>query len=109
MSTAWQGGEVRATHRKPMNGPRSWRTRADPFENVWPLVQRWLDDEPDINAKSIFQRLQEVLPEPFQPGQLRTLQRRIKQWRTEIARQLVLGCNASLQKTRSEEKEEVTL
>jgi hypothetical protein len=109
MSTAWRGGEVRATHRKPMSGPRSWRTRADPFENVWPLVQRWLDGEPDINAKSIFQRLQEVLPEPFQPGQLRTLQRRIKQWRTEIARRLVLGCNQSHQKTTSEEKEEVTL
>jgi len=27
----------------------------------------------------------------FAPGQLRTLQRRVKQWRTEIARQLVLG------------------
>jgi hypothetical protein len=108
MATAWQGGEVRATHRKPITGPRSWRTRADPFENVWPLVQQWLDAEPDINAKSIFQRLQEALPEPFQPGQLRTLQRRIKQWRTDIARRLVLGCNASLQKTTLEEKEEVT-
>ncbi len=109
MSTAWKGGEVRATHRKPMNGLRPWRTRADPFESVWPLVKRWLDEEPDINAKSIFQRLQEVLPEPFKLGQLRTLQRRLKQWRTEIARQLVIGCNASLQKTTSQEKEEVTL
>jgi hypothetical protein len=27
----------------------------------------------------------------FAPGQLRTLQRRVKQWRSEIARQLVLG------------------
>ena len=98
MSTAWRGGEVRATHRKPMTSPRSWRTRADPFEHVWSLVQTWLNDEPEINAKSIFQRLQKAMPEPFQPGQLRTLQRRIKQWRTEIARQLVLGCNASLQK-----------
>jgi hypothetical protein len=109
MSTAWQDGEVRATHRKPMASPRSWRTRPDPFEHVWSVVQTWLDDEPEISAKTIFQRLKEVVPEPFQPGQLRTLQRRIKQWRTEIARQLVLGCNASLQKTTSEEKEEVTL
>jgi hypothetical protein len=44
-----------------------------------------------MNAKSIFQRLQEAWPEPFQPGQLRTLQRRIKRWRTDIARRLVLG------------------
>jgi hypothetical protein len=108
MSTAWRDGEVRATHRKPMTGPRSWRTRVDPFENVWPLVQRWLDDQPDINAKSTFQRLQETMPEPFQSGQLRTLQRRIKEWRTDIARQLVLGCNGSVQKTAQEEKEKVT-
>ena len=93
MSTAWQGGEVRDTHRNPISAPRSWRTRADPFENVWPLVQQWLDAEPDMNAKSIFQRLQEAWPEPFQPGQLRTLQRRIKRWRTDIARRLVLGCD----------------
>jgi hypothetical protein len=28
---------------------------------------------------------------PFEPGQLRTLQRRVKEWRTAIARRLVLG------------------
>jgi hypothetical protein len=109
MSTAWRDGEVRATHRKPIAGPRSWRTRADPFETAWPLVQEWLDEQPDINAKSIFQRLQETTTEPFQAGQLRTLQRRIKEWRTSIARQLVLGCNGSVQETGEREKEEVTL
>jgi len=31
------------------------------------------------------------MPGVFPPGQLRTLQRRVKQWRTEIARRLVLG------------------
>jgi hypothetical protein len=36
--TAWRDGEVRPTHRKPYTGPRAWRTRADPFEAVWPLV-----------------------------------------------------------------------
>lgn len=97
MSTAWRDGEVRANYRKPITGPRSWRTRADPFETAWPLVQAWLNEQPDINAKSIFQRLQETMTEPFQAGQLRTLQRRIKEWRTNIARQLVLGCNGSVQ------------
>jgi hypothetical protein len=108
MSTAWHDGEVRATHRKPITGPRSWRTRADPFETAWPFVQEWLNEQPDINAKSIFQRLQETMTEPFQAGQLRTLQRRIKEWRTNIARQLVLGCNGSVQETAQLEKEEVT-
>jgi hypothetical protein len=42
-------------------------------------------------AKRSFHRLQAELSEPFQPGQRRTFQRRVKQWRGEIARQLVLG------------------
>jgi len=93
LSTAWRDGEVRPTHRKPSTGPRPWRTRVDPFEKVWPLVERWLNVQPDANAKIIFQRLQATMPEPFQPGQLRTLQRRVKEWRTAIARRLVLGCD----------------
>lgn len=91
LSTAWREGEVRPTHRKQSSGPRAWRTRLDPFEKVWPLVEQWLNEQPDTTAKDLFHRLQAQLSEPFQPGQLRTLQRRVKQWRSEIARKLVLG------------------
>jgi len=91
LSTAWRDGEVRETHRKQATGPRSWRTRVDPFEEVWPFVEQWLNEQPDATAKTLFQRLQLHAPTPFAPGQLRTLQRRVKEWRTEIARQLVLG------------------
>jgi hypothetical protein len=94
LSTAWRDGEVRATHRKQATGPRSWRTRVDPFQDVWPLVEQWLNEQPDANAKAVFQRLQSQTPISFTPGQLRTLQRRVKEWRTAIARQLVLGVNA---------------
>jgi len=48
------------------------------------------------------------MTEPFQPGQLRTLQRRVKEWRTNIARQLVLGCTGSVQEPAQLEKEGVT-
>jgi len=51
----------------------------------------WLNEQPDANAKDLFLRLQESIPGAFPPGQLRTLQRRVKHWRSEIARQLVLG------------------
>jgi hypothetical protein len=91
LSTAWRDGEVRATHRKRSNGPRTWRTRLDPFEKVWPLIEQWLNEKPDSSAKDLFRRLQEDSGEQFQPAQLRTLQRRVKQWRSEIVRQLVLG------------------
>jgi hypothetical protein len=91
LSTVWRDGEVRPTHRKRTTGPRSYRTRVDPFESVWPRIQRWLNEQPDATAKTLFQRLQDETPMPFAPGQLRTLQRRVKEWRTAIARRLVLG------------------
>ena len=91
LSTVWRDGEVRATHRKRTSGPRTYRTRVDPFATVWPQVQQWLNEQPDANAKELFLRLQGSMAGAFAPGQLRTLQRRVKQWRSEIARQLVLG------------------
>ena len=91
LSTAWRDGEVRPTHRKQSTGPRSWRTRVDPFEDVWPIIEQWLNEQPDVTAKALFQRLQAQTPTPFAPGQMRTLQRRVKEWRTAIARRLVLG------------------
>ena len=96
LSKVWRDGEVRPTHRKKTSGPRTYRTRVDPFEAVWPVVQMWLDEQPDVNAKDLFLRLQESMPGAFPPGQLRTLQRRVKQWRSEMARQLVLGPESDL-------------
>jgi hypothetical protein len=55
------------------------------------MAERWLNDQPDANAKELFRRLQTELSVSFDPGQLRTLQRRVKEWRTAIARRLVLS------------------
>ena len=91
LRTLWRNGEVRPTHRKRFEGPRHWRTRPDPFETVWPLVQEWLADEPNETAKELFERLQMRMPGMFPDAQLRTLQRRVQEWRTEVARGLVMG------------------
>ncbi|MEP6496295.1 MAG: transposase, partial [bacterium] len=69
LSTAWRDGEIRPTHRKQSTGPRAWRTRVDPFESVWPVVERWLDERPEANAKELFHRLQTELSVSFDPGQ----------------------------------------
>lgn len=91
LSSAWQHGEVRPTHRKQRHEPRTWRTRADPFEEVWPMIEQWLLEQPDASAKELFLKLQDSVQKPFHPGQLRTLQRRVKAWRSEVARQLVFN------------------
>jgi hypothetical protein len=85
----WRDGEVRATHRQPPPTPRTWRTRQDPFESVWATIQGWLKEAPDATAKSLLARLGAQCPGEFSPGQLRTLQRRVRDWRRAIARDLI--------------------
>ena len=91
LATAWREGEVRPTHQPKPKIKRWWRTRKDPFENVWPRVLVWLESEPDRTAKELFERLRTEDPSTVQPNQLRTLQRRVKEWRMAAARRLVFS------------------
>lgn len=61
--------------------PHTWRTRQDPFEEVWDGIKFMLEINPGLEAKTIFEDLQRRHPGQFADGQLRTLQRRIKVWR----------------------------
>ena len=88
----WRLGEVRPTHARRATKPRYWRTRKDPFEGVWPDVLSWLQKGPDATAKSLFERLQAEHPGEFEVGQLRTLQRRVQEWRAIMARKLIFTC-----------------
>jgi hypothetical protein len=58
-----------------------WRTREDPFEEVWGELQELLEINPGLEAKSLFEYIQRLYPGRFEDGQLRTLQRRVKVWR----------------------------
>lgn len=60
--------------------PHIWRTRPDPFEEVWPEALSFLWN-PGIEAKTIFIHLQRKYPGKFQDGQLRTFQRKVKVWK----------------------------
>jgi hypothetical protein len=62
-------------------GERGWRTRPDPFDEDWPSIEAMLRDAPALDAKTVFEDLVARRPGVFQPGQLRTLQRRVKRWR----------------------------
>ena len=92
----WLQGEARPTHKKPPRPPRTWRTRADPFEAAWPKALQWLEDEPDATAKVLFGRLQAEHPGDFPDQQLRTFQRRVRGWRKGRATELVRSVAASL-------------
>lgn len=60
---------------------RDWRTRKDPFEEAWPEIQIWLEANPERTAKSLLLELQRRYPDKYTINQLRTLQRRVKDWR----------------------------
>jgi hypothetical protein len=64
-----------------MKAPRNWRTREDSFEEVWPVIKSKLVDAPELEAKTLFEWLQTERPSQFDEGQLRTLQRRVRDWR----------------------------
>ena len=68
---------------KKASVPHTWRTREDPFEEVWGQVRVRLEIDPAQTAKQLFERLQEQRPGEFTSGQLRTLQRRVREWRRE--------------------------
>jgi hypothetical protein len=61
--------------------PHTWRTREDPFLDVWPELVELLRLNPGLQAKTLFDDLQRRYPGRFPDVQLRCLQRRIKQWR----------------------------
>ncbi len=97
LSTIWKEGEARPTHRPKPKVKRYWRTRVDPFAEVWPKVLVWLESEPDQTAKELFARLRMQHPDAFGDGQLRTLQRRVKEWRMAAARRLVFSGETRLE------------
>src|SRR5262249_56546757 len=68
LATAWQNVD------RPPQGQRKaatkhwWRSRVDPFEHSWSLVEVWLQAEPDVTAKALMQRLCEQFPDVYPTG-----------------------------------------
>jgi transposase InsO family protein len=61
---------------------RQWRTRADPLWRWWGSeIVPLLESAPGLNAVTILEELQRRYPTEVSPGLLRTLQRRVRQWR----------------------------
>src|SRR5438105_725149 len=72
----WQEGPLPSDTKSS----RDWRTRADPFAQVWdsflvPLLER--DPARCLEAPTLLLELSTAFPGQFLPGHLRTLQRRL--------------------------------
>lgn len=88
--SAMKTGMSRKTARKylhlkdpfaPPRAARTWRTRADPFMEIWAEIEPMLAKAPELEALSLFEHLRTKYPDRFSTGQLRTFQRRVQEWR----------------------------
>ena len=90
--SALKSGMDRKTARKYLLDPqrlsqprpaRAWRTRVDPLAAIWLEAEPRLRAAPELEAKALFEHLLMLRPEQMQEAQLRTFQRRVRQWRLE--------------------------
>jgi len=106
----WQTGPLPSETKKP----REWRTRADAFAAVWASVIVPLlvaDTKGVLEAKTLIELLKEKRQGEFDIGQVRTLQRRMRDWRAchgpekevYFEQKHVVGREASIDFTHCEE------
>jgi hypothetical protein len=97
---AWKEGEVRPTAR-PKPKQKRGRRRPDPLVKVTIQLREWFDTEPWRTSRELLERLQSEYPATYHDSLLRTLQRRVKVWRSEIAHTMVFGATQLAEKSRS--------
>ena len=76
----WQHGLLPSQTKKP----RMWRTRQDPFADVWdPVIVPLLkaDDDGGLQATTVVDMLCTREPAKYGAWHVRTLQRRMRDWR----------------------------
>lgn len=76
------GRRIERGEQSVIDTPRPWRTRQDPLAEVWaselaPLLER----ESELTGLTLLEYLEDHHPGKYESGVLRTLQRRVKQWK----------------------------
>jgi hypothetical protein len=97
LRTAWQEGEVRPTAQPKLQVKRL-RRRPDPLVAVTAQLHAWFVEQPWQTSRHLLERLQAEVPGTYPDKLLRTLQRRVKQWRREAAHQMVFGTSGAGEK-----------
>jgi len=95
LRTAWREGEVRPTA-QPKPVAKRGRRRPDPLAQVTAQLHEWFLVSPSLTARELLERLQAEAPAAYPETLLRTLQRRVKGWRAEMARELVFGSGSGV-------------
>ena len=87
---AWKEGEARPTAQPKAVKPRG-RRRPDPLKDVTAELEGWFEADLGATGRQLLDKLQVAHPDEYPDKLLRTVQRRLKVWRRERAKTLVLG------------------
>jgi hypothetical protein len=90
LRTAWQDGEVRPTS-QPKPKAKRGRRRPDPLAAVTDKLRAWFEADPSLSGRQLLDRLQAEHTGEYPDGLVRTVQRRLKLWRSALAHELVFG------------------
>lgn len=66
-----------------MQAPHVWKTRSDAFAAHWDEIEKMLKASPRLQGKTVLAYLIRKYRDHYQQKHLRTLQRRIRNWRAE--------------------------
>ncbi len=95
-----RGATAHATMRVPL---RAWPLRVVqavlrpvPLAAVTTELRAFFEENPAQTGRELLQRLQSAFPGRYPDALLRTVQRRIKGWRAEMARALVFGSSETM-------------
>ena len=95
---AWKEGAGRPTDR-PIAKPKRERRRPDPLVKATPQLREWFEAEPWRTSSELLTKLQAECPGVYPSKVLRTLQRRLKLWRSEQASALLFGSGETAAQT----------
>jgi hypothetical protein len=90
LRTAWKEGGARPTD-QPIVKAKRGRRRPDPLVRVTAELRSWFEAEPWRTSNELLGKLQAEYPSVYPDKLLRTLQRRLKSWRSEQANALLFG------------------
>lgn len=89
----WKQGDVRPTS-APKPKQKRERRRPDPLITVTEDLREWFEQEPGRTGRELLDRLQSERPGEYPNALLRTVQRRLKTWRSEQAHGMIFGSSA---------------
>jgi hypothetical protein len=94
LRTAWKDGGIRPTDRPVVKAKRE-RRRPDPLIRATAELRTWFEAEPWRTGSELLGKLQAEHPGAYPDKLLRTLQRRLKSWRSEQANALLFSTTTS--------------